>query len=142
MLMVIIQFLTFSHFLQKQYEFKIDFDYNLYREHSLLQGREFLKDISRIGRDIKKMISTQKEKYKWEFLFIGANIDAIKSANDIGVHKDFACNMIADDKGIDTVFDSVSSCIKMCMTPTLNISRNWKTKLEKDYNKRAKNKVK
>ena len=32
------------------------FDYNLYREHSFLRGKEFIKDISRIGRDIRKMI--------------------------------------------------------------------------------------
>lgn len=48
---------------------------------------------------VKKMIEHQKEKYGWEFLFIGANIDAVETAARYGIGKDRAVNYNADSKG-------------------------------------------
>lgn len=39
-------------------------------------------------KDVKKMIERQKEKYNWEFLFLGANIDAIEVAGNMGISRD------------------------------------------------------
>ncbi|MCQ2527663.1 MAG: VWA domain-containing protein [Saccharofermentans sp.] len=48
---------------------------------------------------IKKMIERQKAKYNWEFLFLGANIDAIGVARDFGIEESRAVNYNCDSKG-------------------------------------------
>lgn len=48
---------------------------------------------------VKKMVERQKEKYGWEFLFLGANIDAIEVAGKFGISKDRAINYECDELG-------------------------------------------
>ena len=87
---------------------------------------------------LKAMIRRQKEKYGWEFIFLGANIDAAKEAARFGIHADRAANYHADTVGTGLVYETVSETIcqfRQCCTP---ISVDWKEKLEKDYQKRGK----
>ena len=51
------------------------------------------------SRKVKKMIERQKEKYGWEFLFLGANIDAVETAKHFGIGADRAVNYHSDHKG-------------------------------------------
>ena len=48
---------------------------------------------------LKKLIREQQEKYHWEFLFLGANIDAIKVAGSMGIKQDRAANYRCDEVG-------------------------------------------
>lgn len=57
---------------------------------------------------VKKMIERQKEKYGWEFLFIGANIDAVETARHCGISEDRAVNYNADAKGTGILYESVA----------------------------------
>lgn len=57
---------------------------------------------------INKMISEQKEKYSWEFIFIGANQDAVLSAKAIGIGADAALTYAANTKGTEAAFDSMA----------------------------------
>ena len=52
------------------------------------------------GKEIKKKIEKEKSKYGWEFLFIGANIDAITTARNFGISEDRAVNYRADRQGL------------------------------------------
>ena len=88
---------------------------------------------------VKKMIERQKEKYGWEFLFIGANIDAVETAARFGIHSDRAANYHADAKGTRNVYATVSNAIEnyreeACLAP------GWAKDIEKDYNERKKGK--
>ena len=60
-------------------------------------------------RKVKEMITHQSEKYGWEFLFFGANIDSAAVADDIGVAPDMACNFEASGAGIR---DMMARCCK------------------------------
>ena len=87
---------------------------------------------------LKAMIKRQKEKYGWEFLFLGANIDAAKEAARFGINADRAANYHADHMGTGLVYETVSEAIcqvRQCSTP---LSVDWKEKLDKDYQKRGK----
>ena len=87
---------------------------------------------------LKAMIERQKEKYGWEFLFLGANIDAAKEAARFGINADRAANYHADHMGTGLVYETVSEAIcqvRQCSTP---LSVDWKEKLDKDYQKRGK----
>jgi uncharacterized protein YegL len=60
---------------------------------------------------VKKMVERQKEKYGWEFIFIGANIDAVETAASYGISKDRAANYNADSRGTHTMYDSISRVV-------------------------------
>lgn len=60
-------------------------------------------------KQIKKMIETEKKKYHWEFMFLGANIDAVETASDFGIDKNMACDYLPDSKGTALNFETVSS---------------------------------
>jgi hypothetical protein len=57
------------------------------------------------------MVERQQEKYNWEFLFFGANIDAITEASRIGIRPSRAANYVHDSKGTRLNFDTLSSAI-------------------------------
>ena len=60
---------------------------------------------------VKAMIGRQKEKYGWEFLFIGANIDAVETARSYGIDEDRAVNYNADSKGTGILYESVACAV-------------------------------
>lgn len=60
------------------------------------------------SEQVKRMIERQKEKYGWEFLFIGANIDAVETAKRYGINEDRAVNYNADAKGTGILYESVA----------------------------------
>ena len=84
------------------------------------------------GRQIKRMIEHEKEKYGWEFLFIGANIDAIAAARNLGISQDRAVNYIADSQGTERVFESVSN-VMMCSRRSMRITQDWSASIREDY---------
>ena len=61
---------------------------------------------------VKKMIENQKKKYGWEFLFIGANIDAVETAKHFGINEDRAVNYNADKKGTAIVYEAVAEAVE------------------------------
>ena len=83
----------------------------------------------------------QKEK-DWEFVFLGANIDAIQTASRIGIDMDHASNFLQDEAGIDLAFGSVDRFLKSrARRQPLGKAEAalWKSGVEKDYNDRNKN---
>ncbi len=87
---------------------------------------------------IKNMVEHQKSKYSWEFIFLGANIDAIKTAADFGIDEDRATNFCADSTGINLNYETVSNFVSE-MRIGKEVDSNWKYKIDKDYQKRGKN---
>lgn len=84
---------------------------------------------------IKKMIQLEKEVYGWEFIFLGANIDAEEVAGRYGINADRAVNYHADSKGLKHSYDSVNDAIhevRYCK----EISQDWKKRAEKDFQNR------
>ena len=85
--------------------------------------------------EVKKMIERQKEKYGWEFLFIGANIDAVETAATFGIDKSRAVNYHADKQGTKVVYENVSEAVKY-LRDCGGIQPNWSEDIEKDFNAR------
>lgn len=84
---------------------------------------------------VKSMIKHEKEKYGWEFLFIGANIDAVETAKNFGINENRAVNYHADSQGTNVVYDTVAETV-CCMRVSLPIDSNWSDRINKDYNSR------
>lgn len=78
---------------------------------------------------IKQMIERQKEMFGWEFLFLGANIDAVSTAAGFGITADRAVTYEADSVGTRMNFDAVSQVIG-CARNCAPIACNWKKNIE------------
>ncbi|MDQ1146030.1 uncharacterized protein YegL [Bacillus sp. SORGH_AS 510] len=87
---------------------------------------------------IKKMVQMQKEKYGWEFLFLGANIDAVATAARFGIEEDFAVDYHADEVGTQLNYEAVSEAVSNLRCGK-TIERSWKEGIERDYNRRMRN---
>ena len=84
---------------------------------------------------VKEMIGRQKEKYGWEFIFVGANIDSAKEAARFGIGEDRAANYHADSVGTGVVYDAV--CETVCdFRAAKPMSAGWKRKIDADFKKR------
>lgn len=90
-------------------------------------------------REVKRMIERQKEKYNWEFLFLGANIDAIDVAGKMGISADRAANYHADGAGTAlnySVLEKAVSRVRKCKAEEMSMAFEgaaWKEEIDEDY---------
>ncbi|MBQ6704021.1 MAG: VWA domain-containing protein [Clostridia bacterium] len=87
--------------------------------------------------EVKAMIQRQKEKYGWEFLFLGANIDAVETAASFGIGADRAVNYNCDSAGTALNYRVLSDTI-CAVRASRPISAEWKKDIDADYAKRGK----
>lgn len=87
---------------------------------------------------IKQMVERQKEKYGWEFIFIGANMDVIQEANKFGI--DQAVRYACDEEGTALNYSVLSENIIKMRTTVGNakesLPADWAHKIKDDYQKR------
>lgn len=94
---------------------------------------------------VKKMVKRQQEKYGWEFIFIGANIDSISEAAKFGIRKERAVNYMADETGTASVFASVGKavCAMRMAVPQATAGAaldecDWAEEINADYQRKVK----
>ena len=86
---------------------------------------------------VRKMIEHEKEKYGWEFLFLGANIDAAREAARFGISEDRAANYHADCEGTAVVYEAMNEAV--CSVRACRpMSADWKRRVDEDFKKRGK----
>lgn len=88
-----------------------------------------------ISDEVKKMIEHQKAEYGWEFLFIGANIDAVETAAKFGIGRNRAVNYTADSEGTQLLYETLSAPI-CAMRADKKISDDWGLSIEEDHKNR------
>ena len=81
---------------------------------------------------VKAMIERQQKKYGWEFLFLGANMDAVASAGRFGIDRDHAVRYHSDSIGTRLNYEVVSEAVMQFRTDG-SINRKWKKLIEDDY---------
>ena len=86
--------------------------------------------------EVRAMISRQKEKYGWDFLFIGANIDAVQTAKRYGIGADRAVNYRHDAQGTQLVYEAVSDVVRHVRTTAMPVQACWQKKVDEDYQNR------
>ena len=92
---------------------------------------------------VRRMVERQKEKYGWEFLFLGANIDAIAEAARFGIAPERAVRYECDAVGTAVNFRALGkavSKVRSCAAADVSeaLSTGWKEEIEADYRKRGK----
>ena len=95
-------------------------------------------------KDVKRLIKRQQEKYNWEFIFLGANIDAIEVAGNMGISKDRAANYNCDELGTALnyqVLEAAVTRVRKCKAADMAMTfagGAWKADIDRDYEKRGK----
>ncbi len=87
--------------------------------------------------DVRRMIERQKEENNWEFLFIGANIDSVATAERYGIGKNRSVNYHADEVGTRNLYETVSETVAEYRA-SRPISSSWSDRIAEDYSKRKK----
>lgn len=87
------------------------------------------------SEQVKEMIKAKKEKYGWEFLFIGANIDAVETAARYGIPRNRAANYNADREGTKILYETVASAVCNLRT-NAPLDANWSKRINDDYRRR------
>ena len=87
---------------------------------------------------VKKMVEQQKEKYGWEFLFLGANIDAIETAGRFGISADRAANYNSDREGTALNYEVLAETVCKMRVAAAPIDAGWKKRIDEDYQRRGK----
>ena len=85
---------------------------------------------------VKKLIEERKEKDNWEFLFLGANIDAIGAAKDIGIDSSRAVRFKSDKKGTAKNYEVLNEAIKE-IRGGYQLNDSWKNGIEEDVKNRG-----
>ena len=86
---------------------------------------------------VKEMIERQKARYGWEFLFLGANIDAVETARSFGIGQDRAVNYHSDSEGTRLNYEVLNEaiCAVRCSAP---LDADWKKRIDEDFERRGK----
>ncbi len=84
---------------------------------------------------IKSLIENQQKNAGWEFIFLGANIDATQEARRFGIDESRAANYHSDSQGTDLNFNVLSEAIT-CLRQTAKLDASWKNRIDKDYKSR------
>ena len=85
--------------------------------------------------EIKSMIERQKQKYGWEFLFLGANIDAVETAARFGIDRDRAANFHSDKVGTKINYEAMSDAVS-AVRASAPLGSDWKQKIDRDFKSR------
>ena len=90
---------------------------------------------------VRKLITRQTEEWGWEFLFLGANIDAVATAKAIGIDADHAVDFVCDDVGVGAGYDAVDQAVsnvrnRRRVEDPDERGASWRTNIDQDYNTR------
>ena len=85
---------------------------------------------------VRRMIERQKEKYGWEFLFLGANIDAAAEAKRFGIGADRAVNYKCDEAGTALNYEVIHEAVR-AVRACKPLSADWKKRIDEDVQKRG-----
>ena len=88
---------------------------------------------------VRHMIERQKRRYGWEFLFLGANIDAAAEAGRFGIDESMAANYHCDKAGTALNYEVISDAITNVRTYGVPLSADWKKRIDRDYRERGGN---
>ena len=79
-----------------------------------------------------KQLIEQKKEFGWEFLFLGANIDAVKTASKFGIGKEYAANYHNDEQGVALNYECLSDAVS-AVRSAKPLMKNWKSRIDEDY---------
>ncbi len=90
----------------------------------------------RTAEEVRAMISRQKERFGWEFLFLGANIDAVQTAAHFGIASDRAVTYKSDPQGTRLNYEVLEEAVR-CVRSSRPLTGEWKERIDRDVQRRG-----
>ena len=87
------------------------------------------------AEEVRRMIERQKSLYGWEFLFLGANIDAVQTAGRFGIGADRAVDYNSDAQGTALNYEVMGEAIS-AVRASRPLGSDWKQRIDEDYRSR------
>ncbi len=87
------------------------------------------------AEQVRDMIRRQTERYGWEFIFLGANIDAVETAASLGIAPERAANYNCDSEGTRLNYEAMSMAVSAARSGA-PLGAEWKAGVERDYKNR------
>ena len=84
---------------------------------------------------VKRLITRQQEEYGWEFIFLGANIDAVKAAGDIGIRRERAVNYHSDPIGTAKNYRAMDMAVS-ALRSGADLDNSWREDVDEDFRSR------
>ena len=112
-------------------------DKQVYTDNDLILMETGISELYIYTEDVMDVM----QKYDWEFLFLGANIDAVETARHFGIGADRAVNYHSDSAGTQLNYEVLSEAITTVRN-SAPLSADWKSRIDEDYEKRGKGKKK
>ena len=81
---------------------------------------------------VKRLIGRQQEEYGWEFIFLGANIDAVKAAGDMGIRRERAVNYRCDPVGTKLNYEAMDKAVHSVRMGE-ELDDSWREELDEDF---------
>ena len=92
------------------------------------------------SQKVKQMIERQREKFGWEFIFLAANIDAVETAENIGIRRERAVNYHQDAKGTGIMYCAMSQAISSVRENKSLDNAEWRAEADRDMKRKRKTK--
>lgn len=86
---------------------------------------------------VKQMVERQQKQYGWEFLFLGANMDAIGEAAKLGIGAEMAVRYECDGEGTALLYQELAETVSHARACAAPLAADWKRKIEADYERRG-----
>ena len=87
--------------------------------------------------DVRSMVEHQKSKHGWEFIFLGANIDAAAEASRYGIDSSMAVNYNCDSEGVGISFKVMENVVRSYRN-TCEAPKDWRKRIDDDFKSRGK----
>jgi uncharacterized protein YegL len=87
-------------------------------------------------KQVRRLIDHQKSRYGWEFLFLGANIDAAETAQRFGICADMAANFNSDSEGTQLNYLVLGEAVSE-LRANRKLGKDWKKSIDEDYRNRG-----
>lgn len=84
------------------------------------------------AKQVREMVEHQQQKYSWQFVFLGANMDAVSEARNLGISAQYAANFTPTGRGVNRMYAKALDNVMCCERMGASLSADWKFALETD----------
>ena len=84
------------------------------------------------AKQVREMVEHQQQKYSWQFVFLGANMDAVSEAGKLGISAKYAANFAPSRRGVSQMYRVALDEVMCSARVGSDICSDWKSSLETD----------
>lgn len=84
------------------------------------------------AKQVREMVEHQQQKYSWQFVFLGANMDAVSEARNLGISAKYAANFTPTGRGVNRMYAKALDNVMCCERMGASLSADWKSSLDTD----------